>query len=731
MPRSLPEPPPASGAARSVLEGVLERVTFTNEENGWSVVRLSVPGRADLVTAVGNLPGVQPGESLRLTGSWVNDRSWGEQFKVDAFTTVKPSTVVGIEKYLGSGMVKGIGKVMARRLVERFGVETLEVIDLTPQRLEEVDGIGPVRRGRIQGAWAEQRAIRQVMVFLQSNGVSPAYAVKIHRQYREAAIQIVQENPYRLARDIFGIGFKTADRIARNLGIPADSPRRAEAGVLHVLAEGSDEGHVFMPRDRLRQTAREVLEIDEPIIDQAITAMAAAEELVVDAPVASEESPVYLKSLHIAESGTASLLRALVAQPLSPIEIDVEKAITWFEQRQGIELAPEQREAIRLAVRSKALVITGGPGTGKTTLVNGIIRILEKKGRRILLAAPTGRAAKRMTETTGREARTIHRLLEFNPKRMAFDRNRENPLEADLVILDESSMIDTVLGFDVLKALPPACQLILVGDVDQLPSVGPGSVLADLIESGAVPVARLRHIFRQASQSQIVVNAHRINEGLMPFTEGGERADFFFLTEEQPEAILATVKGLVAERLPRKYGFNPVEDIQVLTPMRRGSLGAASLNSELQALLNPHGKAITRGSRLLRVGDKVMQLRNNYDLDVYNGDVGRVADIDEEEQLLAVEAEGRRVEHDFADLDELALSYACTVHKSQGSEYPCVVMPLHTQHFPMLQRNLLYTAITRGKKLVVLVGSRRALAIAVKNADTRERNTLLAERLRA
>ena len=733
MAKLLLQPTSAQGHApgpRSVLEGVLERVTFSNEENGWSVVRLSVPGRRELATAVGNLLGIQPGESLRLTGHWMTDRQYGEQFRVEAYHTVKPSTLAGIERYLSSGMVKGIGKVMAGRMVERFGLSTLEVIDEQPDRLLEVAGIGPVRSARIRGAWAEQRQIRTVMLFLQSHGVSPAYAVKIYKQYRDDAVRIVEHNPYQLARDIFGIGFKTADKIARSLGIPADSPLRAEAGVLHVLAGLSDEGHVYYPHQGLLESAREILEIDETIVSGAIAAMAAEEHLVVESARASEQSPVYLKSLHVAEAGAAALLRELMRLPPAPLEIDLEKAIAWFESQQQLELAPEQREAIRQACTSKVLVVTGGPGTGKTTLVNGIIRILEKKGRRILLAAPTGRAAKRMSETTGREARTIHRLLELSPRTMSFQRDLENPLQADLLILDEASMIDTVLGYDVLKALPPHCQLVLVGDVDQLPSVGPGSVLSDLIDSGAVPVVRLRHIFRQASQSLIVVNAHRLNAGQMPLEERGAQSDFFFLPEEEPEAILATIKGLVHERLPRRYGFDPVEGIQVLTPMRRGLLGAANLNAELQALLNPSGRTVVRGNRMLRLGDKVMQLRNNYDLDVYNGDVGRVVGIDEVEQQLAVDFEGRAVGYEFSDLDELALSYACTVHKSQGSEYPCVVIPLHTQHYPMLQRNLVYTAVTRGKRLVVLVGSRRALGMAVRDVSSRERNTRLAERLR-
>jgi exodeoxyribonuclease V alpha subunit len=512
---------PSAGAHATTLEGILERVTYVNEENAWSVVRLAVSGKKDLVTVVGNLLGVQPGENLRLRGSWTQDRKYGEQFKADGYVTVKPATLVGIEKYLGSGLVRGIGKMIAKRLVEQFGLTTLEVIEQAPDRLREVDGIGPVRSGRIAKAWVEQKQIKDVMVFLQSHGVSSTFAIKIYKHYQDRSIAVVKENPYRLAIDIFGIGFKTADKIASQLGISPSSPERAQAGVLHVLGEFSNDGHVFYPRPKLVETAAALLEIDAGIIEQAVNALAEAGLVVVTPILAGDGQPtdgiaVYLSSLHRAESGAAELGRALLRAAPHPITIDIEKAITWFEERQKISLAPEQREAIRQAVTSRVLVITGGPGTGKTTLVNGIIQILEKKGRRILLGAPTGRAAKRMTETTGREAKTLHRLLEFDPKTMGFLRDRGRPLEADLVIVDEASMIDTVLAYNLLKAVPPSAQLVLVGDVDQLPSVGPGSVLKDVISSGAVDVVRLQHIFRQAEASLIVVNAHRVNTGRCP-----------------------------------------------------------------------------------------------------------------------------------------------------------------------------------------------------------------------
>ena len=647
----------SAGAPGTTLEGILERVTFINEENAWSVVKLDVPGKKDLVTVVGNLLGVQPGENLRLRGRWTQDRKYGEQFKADGYVTVKPATLVGIEKYLGSGLVRGIGKIMAKRLVQGFGLSTLEVIEQAPQRLREVEGIGPVRSERIAKAWLEQKRIKDVMVFLQSHGVSTTFAIKIYKQYQDRAIAVVKENPYRLAIDIFGIGFKTADKIAGHLGISPSSPERAQAGVLHVLGELSSEGHVFYPRPKLVEAGAALLEINPAIIEEAVNTLAEAGQVVVTPILGGDgQGPdgvaVYLSSLHRAESGAAELGRSLLRSPGRPLTIDIEKAISWFEERQRITLAPEQREAVRRAVTSKILVITGGPGTGKTTLVNGIIQILEKKGRRILLGAPTGRAVKRMTETTGREAKTLHRLLEFDPKTMGFLRDRQRPLEADVVIVDEVSMVDTVLAYNLLKAVPPTCQLILVGDVDQLPSVGPGSVLQDVIRSGAVDVVRLQHIFRQAERSLIVVNAHRVNHGEMPsLPPPGSKADFFFIEKNEPEEVLATLKVLIETRIPDRFGFDPVNSVQVLTPMHRGLLGAMSLNAELQALLNPQGASVVHGSRLFRTGDKVMQIRNNYDLEVFNGDIGRIEALDETERTLSVKFDGRLVTYERADLD--------------------------------------------------------------------------------
>ena len=722
--------------AATALEGLIERIVFANEENAWSVVRLQVPGQRDLVTAVGNLLGVQPGENLRLQGTWINDPKFGRQFRVTSYAAVAPATLTGIEKYLGSGLIRGIGKVMAARLVATFGMETLEVIESRPERLTEVEGIGPKRSREILRAWAEQREVKEVMVFLQSHGVSTHYAIKIYKAYGAQATELVRSNPYRLATDIHGIGFQTADKIAAALGIPKDAPQRIEAGTLYLLGAGADRGHLYLPRQTLIEEAEKLLGAPPPRVEAAVAALAETEQVVLE-PLAegaegTEETgtAVFLRALHAAEAGVAARIRTLLIQPMLPMEIDVDRALDWFEKAEQLALARQQRQAIRAGLTRKALVITGGPGTGKTTLVRGIVKILEKKRQRVLLAAPTGRAAKRLAEATGAEASTLHRLLEFNPQTRQFDRNREHPLSCDLLIVDEALMLDTVLAHHVLRAVPDHGRLILVGDVDQLPSVGPGRVLADLIRSEAVEVVRLTEIFRQAERSLIVVNAHRVNQGMMPILESVDSdGDFFFFERGGPEEIAETIGQLVARRIPGKFGFNPVEQIQVLTPMNRGPLGTDSLNAALRDLLNPEGATVTRGGHSLRVGDKVMQVRNNYDLEVFNGDIGRVRSIDEVEQVVTVAIDGREVAYDFGSIDELALAYACSIHKSQGSEYPCVVIPLHTTHYVMLQRNLLYTALTRAKRLAILVGEERALRVAIGNRRVRPRFTRLAERL--
>ena len=722
------DPKPAS--SQTTVEGVLERIVFSNEENAWTVARLTVAGQRDLVTAVGNLLGVQPGENLRLTGAWIQDPKYGKQFKVASYATVTPATVGGIEKYLGSGLIRGIGKVMASRLVATFGLETLDVIENRPDRLVEVEGIGPKRSRDILRAWEEQREIKEVMIFLQSHGVSTHYAIKIYKAYGARATELVRENPYRLATDIYGIGFKSADKIAAALGIPPTAPQRIEAGSLYLLGQAGDRGHVYLPRKTLLEEAEKLLEAPAALVDQALAALAETEQIILEPLDAPEDQAVFLRSLHTAEAGVAARLRALLIQPPLPLEIDVDRALDWFEKSETIELARQQRQAIRAGLTRKVLVITGGPGTGKTTLVRGLVKILEKKRQKVLLAAPTGRAAKRLAEATGTEATTLHRLLEIDPKTRQFIRNRDHPLSCDLLIVDEASMLDTVLAHHVLRAVPDHGRLILVGDVDQLPSVGPGRVLADLIRSDSIEVVRLTEIFRQAERSLIVVNAHRVNQGMMPILESVDSdGDFFFIERAEQEELVETLAQLVSRRIPAKFGLDPVEQIQVLTPMNRGPLGTENLNAVLRDLLNPTGVEVTRGGQTLRVGDKVMQVRNNYDLEVFNGDIGRIVAIDEIDQLVTVALDGRQVVYDHGSLDELVLAYACSIHKSQGSEYPCVVIPLHSTHYLMLQRNLLYTALTRAKRLAVLVGEERALRIAVGNRRVRARFTRLAERL--
>jgi exodeoxyribonuclease V alpha subunit len=711
------------------LEGVLERIVFFNEENSFTVARLQVAGKKDLVTIVGALSLPTPGETLRLRGQWVVDTKFGQQFRVESCLSVLPATIVGMKKYLGSGLVKGIGSIMARRIVDKFGLETFDIIEDNPERLQEAEGIGPIRTERITNAWQEQKEIREVMVFLQGHEVSPAYAVKIFKAYGDKAISVVKENPYRLALDISGIGFKTADKIARSMGIDPNSQIRAEAGIIHVLSELVDEGHVYYPYEELKEKAAELLEVDQGILDMALATLAQQERVLIEE--LPELKAVYLTPLHVAEVNVARRLKTLIESPKQPLQIDIEKAIEWVQGTNHIELAETQKQALRKAITGKVLVLTGGPGTGKTTLVNSLVRILEKKRQLIVLASPTGRAAKRLSEVTGREAKTIHRLLEFSPKEGGFKRNEDNPLDADLVVIDEASMVDILLMNNLLKAIPLAATLVLVGDVDQLPSVGPGNVLKDVIASGCVETVILTEIFRQAQESLIIVNAHRVNRGEFPQLkpQPGQRSDFYYVEKNTPEEVLGVIKELCIKRLPNAFHLSPLDDIQVMTPMHRGTVGVANLNAELQALLNPEGKVITRGGRLFRINDKVMQIKNNYEKDVFNGDIGRIIGIDFEEQRVKVRFEDRVVDYELSDLDDLVLAYAISIHKSQGAEYPAVVVPLLSQHYIMLQRNLLYTAITRAKRLVVLVGSKRAIAIAVKNNKVQHRYTNLAGRL--
>ncbi|MBX3180968.1 MAG: ATP-dependent RecD-like DNA helicase [Candidatus Hydrogenedentes bacterium] len=703
------------------LEGVVKRIVFESAETGFVVGRLEVPGEWELVTFVGNLLAVSEGETIRLTGQWVEDKKFGRQLRVETFETVVPTTVAGIEKYLGSGLIEGIGPTYAKRLVEAFGVETLRVIEQEPERLRKVPGIGKKRAAQIRESWASQRAVQSIMIFLQGHGITPAQAVKIYQAYGDGAMAILRNNPYRLAEDIAGISFKGADKIAAELGIAKDSEARLEAGVAHALQQATLGGHLFLPAGELVEEAVALLDIAREQVAAALDRAALAGRIVRDGEAC------YPPKLHEAETGAADYLKRLISTPSESIEIlNMENALKWVQKKLQIALAPEQQEAIRTGLQSKVMVITGGPGTGKTTVINSLLAILDRKNVSYALAAPTGRAAKRLEEATDREAQTIHRLLEFSPKFGGFTRCETDPLLCDLVVVDEASMIDMQLMFSLVKAIPPFGRLILVGDIDQLPSVGAGNVLMDIIASQTAPVVRLETIFRQSEQSGIVVNAHRINTGEIPIFN---TEDFFLIDRPDPARALETIVEIVTERLPKKFNLDPIHDIQVLSPMRRGDTGTVRINEALQAAMNPEGAPIAR--RDLRQGDKVMQLRNNYELDVYNGDVGVIARADEEAKEVEVAYDGqRRVLYRFDELDDLGLAYAMTVHKSQGSEYPAVVIPMLGQHYMMLQRNVLYTGITRGKRLVVLVGEEKAIAMAVRNSRISRRNTRLAERMR-
>ena len=716
---------------REVLAGLVERVTFHNPDNGFCVLRIKARGHRDLLTAVGHAAMISAGEWITASGEWANDRTHGLQFRARFLRASAPSSLEGIEKYLGSGMIRGIGPVYAKRMVRLFGKDVFDIIEASPERLREVEGICPKRAGRITTAWADQKMIREIMVFLHQHGVGTARAVRIFKTYGADAVEVMSENPYRLARDIRGIGFRTADLIAEKLGIEKTAMIRVRAGISFALAEAMGDGHCGLPETELKTLAVKLLEVPEDLIASALE-MELAEQTVTADSVAGTPC-VFLSGHHHAERAVAGHLRRLTGGPLPWPEIDSDKALPWVEARTGLTLADSQADAVRLALRSKTAVITGGPGVGKTTIVNTILRILRAKDVKLLLCAPTGRAAKRMPEATGMEAKTIHRLLEVDPKVLGFRRNEDNPLDCGLLVIDESSMVDVMLMQSLLKAVPDHAALLLVGDIDQLPSVGLGQVLADIIHSGAIPVVRLTEVFRQAAQSRIVSNAHRINAGRMPeFDAGDGESDFYFVPAEDPEQAVERILALVRERIPRRFGLDPVRDIQVLCPMNRGGAGARSLNIELQAALNPAGEEkVERFGWTFAPGDKVMQIENDYDKDVYNGDIGAVEGIDMEEGELTAGFDGRSIAYGFGELDMLVPAYAAPIHKSQGSEYPAVVIPVLTQHYAMLQRNLLYTGITRGKRLVVLVGQKKAAAIAVKNVSGRRRWSKLDEWLKA
>ena len=712
------------------LKGYIERVTFSSEDSAFAVCKIKVKGQKDLVTIVGNMVNPVPGEFVELDGNWIIHPKFGSQLAVQKYKTLVPATASGVQKYLGSGLIKGIGPVMAKRIVHQFGIKSLDIIEKDIVRLSEIDGIGKKRVEMIQKAWDEQKEVRTVMLFLQSHGVSTAYAAKIFKTYGQDSIIIVKENPYRLARAIFGIGFITADAIAEKLGIKKNAPQRIEAGLEYVLHQLADDGHVCYPHDELCDKIMEMLAVDRQIVLRAITDSSLADRIVIE-DISDHEQLVFLKKFHVCETAITQKFTQLVRFPKSVRKIDTDKAIAWIKGQIKITLAQKQEEAVRKALEEKVMIITGGPGTGKTTIINAIIKILKKAGAKILLAAPTGRAAKRMSEATWEKATTIHRLLDYSMKQMGFKKNNQNPLKCDVLIIDEASMIDMVLMHHLLKAVPKAATLIFAGDVHQLPSVGPGNVLNDLIVSNTFSVVTLDTIFRQAQKSLIVVNAHRINKGMFPVvTNENKKSNFYFIQKDAPEDVLNTIVDLVQNRIPMTFNVDPIDDIQVLTPMHRGVAGAGNLNHELQKILNPGPVMLQRGNREFKVSDKVMQIKNNYDKQTYNGDIGRITDINVIDQKIVINFDGRQVEYDFSSLDEIVHAYAVSVHKSQGSEYPVVIIPVVIQHYVLLQRNLIYTAVTRGRKLVVLVGTKKALAIAINTVKSSHRFTRLAHRLK-
>lgn len=722
----------AKGSESTSLEGVIERIVFHNPNSGWTVLRVQTVNSPLLETVVGRFQRLSPGEQVRFSGHYTMDAKHGRQFAAETCLPLAPATLKGIEKFLGSGLIPGIGPVMAGRLTREFGNETLTVIEEKPEKLARVEGIGPKRARAIRAALIEKKEIQDVMVFLESVGISPAFAHRVFKQFGKDAIRQVSTNPFRLAQKVSGIGFASADRIARHLGIAKDSPHRAEAGLLHALEELAAEGHVFATQSQLIERAAALTDIDFSLLERAVERLVLMGELRREQK--KSDAPVYLPRLYRAEIAAAAMLKKILEQEPKPLPFDGAEAVRRATAESGIEFAPEQQRAFFVLSQAKVTVLTGGPGTGKTTLLRGLTSTLARAGLTIQLAAPTGRAARRMSEATGREARTVHRLLEFNPKTMGFDRNTTRPLDADIVVVDEVSMVDLELFAALLEAVRPSTRLLLVGDPNQLPSVGAGTVLSDLIRMDRITDSRfslvaLTQIFRQARSSLIITGAHDVLAGREPRVgDRGSGADLFLVEREDPEECVELIKELSLTRIPKRFSLNPVEDVQVLTPMHKGILGASNLNRELQELLNPGGATSMLKGRF-RVGDKVMQVRNNYEMEVFNGDIGRVSGVLEEDSGLAVDFPDRTVRYPMSDLDQLTLAYACSVHKSQGSEYPAVIIPLHTQHFVMLERNLLYTAITRGKRLVVIVGSRRALRIAVQNAGQKTRASGLFDRV--
>ncbi len=728
MQSTLPTNTNAQNAAS--LDGMLERIVFHNEENGYSVLRFKTTA-GDNYTVVGNMADPQVGSSLKLTGEWVDNAKFGRQFKMLTYETSLPAGLVGIRHYLASGLIKGVGPKTAERIVEAFGEDTFAILDNEPERLAAVKGIGKRTAKGIQEAWSEHRGIRDLIMFLQPHGVSTAYAVRIYKFYGKHALSVVQENPYRLAMDINGIGFVTADTIAQKIGFDVDSPLRAEAGTLYMLTKTSDEGHVYFPFDALVTKTSDTLNIRADLVEGAIDTLEREERVIVE-ELSNGQVAVYRSRYHAYESGISTYIKKIIGSPKTVLIKNPNEIVEEVVKNLGIDLAEEQLEAVHTAVRTKMMVLTGGPGTGKTTITKAIVQAYKKLKAKILLCAPTGRAAKRMFETIGVEAKTIHRLLEYSPREDGFQRNENNPLACSLIVIDESSMMDTMLMFHLLKAIPLGATVIFVGDVHQLPSVGPGNVLKDVISSGVVDVVELHEVFRQAQESDIITNAHKINAGEVPFLESSKErlSDFYFIRQDDPERCAAMIVDLVKNHIPRRFHFDPIDQIQVLTPMHKGSAGSGNLNHLLQEALNPQPLCLKRGDREYRLDDKVMQLRNNYDKDVFNGDIGRICVVNTEDKKLTVRFDDEKnVIYDFNELDELVPAYAISIHKSQGSEYQAVVIPVLTQHYVLLQRNLIYTGVTRGKKLVILVGAPKALTMAIKNNKMQKRFTYLAQRL--
>lgn len=710
---------------RDQVVGYIERITFQNSENGYTVAQLKMSKFKELVCIVGTMPTVIPGVTVRCKGEWKQHLVHGRQFIVSEYQTEAPADIIGIKKYLGSGLIKGVGPIYANRIVETFGVHTLDVIDQTPEKLLEIPGLGTKKFEKIKECWIEQKSIREVMIFLQSNGVSPSYAQKIFKIYGAQSISKVKQNPYILAREVTGIGFKMADAIAKNMGITHDSIQRIDAGIEYILSEQSKDGHVCFPLEEFLKEAAEKLEVPEESVKDRVSALKEEYRIELFDLFVNQKNQTFIWNmpLFVAETGIAREVKRLKNSTSYIRNVDFTKALAWVQKELNIQLAQNQSIAVKNCLSQKMHIITGGPGTGKSTITNAILSITSKLTQKILLMAPTGRAAKRMSEITGKRATTIHSALEPDFKKGGFKRNRENPLDCDLVIIDEASMIDTYLMYNLLKALPDECRVIFVGDINQLPSVGPGNVLRDMISSQTIPATLLTEIYRQAAGSRIITNAHKINNGTFPDINPQSDSDFFFLDAENPEDVLKNIVALVTQRLPQKYGYDPLHDIQVLTPMRKGIVGAENLNTVLQESLNKNNDPLFRAGRKLMIGDKVMQIRNDYKKEVYNGEIGIILDINLAEQQVIIKVDEREILYAFTDLDEIVLAYAVSVHKYQGSQCPCIIMPVHTTHFALLYRNLLYTGVTRGQKLVILVGNKKALAIAVKNDEVKRRYT--------